>query len=120
MSKKEKLVYEVQVEPDREYSISVRIGDAQDGDHNVFGNCPHTTDPINDKVEWESFLGTGNEIKGKKLYVSSVTIDSNPNTNNVSVRVKINGEEIMPTSGNRVLTVEEKDIAYFNQKLSFI
>jgi hypothetical protein len=120
MSKKEKIIYEVQIEQDKEYSINVRIGDAQDGDHNVFGSCPYTTEPLNDKVEWISFLGVGHEIKGKKLYISSATIDSNPNTNNVSVRIKINDKEINPISGNNVLTVEEHDIAYFNQKISFV
>ncbi len=62
MSKKESLAYEVQVEPQKEYRIKVRIGDAQDGDHNVFGTCPYETEPENDNPEWSSKLALGSEI----------------------------------------------------------
>lgn len=48
MSKKDKLIYKVQTELNKEYEIKVRIGDAHDGDHNVFGTCPYETEPEND------------------------------------------------------------------------
>jgi len=120
MSKKENLTYKVQVDRDKEYSIKVRIGDAQDGDHNVFGTCPYETEPENDNPEWISFLGNGNQIKGKILYISSATQDNNPSTNKVSVRVFINNEQIIPLSGNYELTVSDNEIAYFNQKIDFV
>jgi hypothetical protein len=120
MSKKENLDYKVQVEQEKEYTIKVRIGDGQDGDHNVFGTCPHDTIPENDNPEWISYLGVGSQIKGKTLYVSSATQNNNPNTNFVSVRVFINGEQIKPLSGNFVLNVNENEIVYFNQKIDFV
>ena len=110
MSKKEKLIYKVSVDPNTEYTIKARIGDAQDGDHNVFGNCPYSIEPENDNPEWISLLGLGSAIKGKVLYISSSTIDSNPHTNNVSVRIFINNVQIEPKSGNFVLNVNENDI----------
>lgn len=120
MSKKENLHYEVQVEQDKEYTIKVRIGDAQDGDHNVFGTCPYKTEPENDNPEWISYLGYGNQIRGKVLYISSATQDNNPNTNNVSVRVLINDEQVEPLIGNYILNVSDNEIAYFNQKIHFV
>jgi len=120
MSKKEDLTYKVQVEQDKEYRIKVRIGDAQDGDHNVFGTCPFATKPENDNPEWNSVLGKGSQIKGKVLFISSATQDNNPNTNNVSVRVFINDQQIMPLSGNYQLKVSDAEIAYFNQKIEFV
>lgn len=119
MSKKENLIYKVQVSDDVDYTIKVRIGDAQDGDHNVFGTCPYQTEPIDDDPEWESYLGTGREIKNKVLYVSSATQDNNPHTNKVSCRVFINDEQIEPISGEYELVVSDNEIAYFNQKIEF-
>ena len=120
MSKKEKLTYEVKVESDQDYKIKVRIGDAQDGDHNVFGNCPYSREPVNDDPEWISILGLGSQIKKKVLYVSSATQDNNPHTNNVSVRVFVNEKELDPITGNNVLTVKDEEIAYFNQQIDFV
>lgn len=120
MSKKEDLTYRFQVELNKEYQIIVRIGDAQDGDHNVFGTCPYDTPPKNDDPEWISKLGLGSQIKDTVLYISSATQDNNPNTNNVSVRVFINDLQILPIKGNYELTVEDNEIAYFNQKIEFV
>jgi hypothetical protein len=120
MSKKENLTYRVQVEPNKEYRIKIRIGDAQDGDHNIFGNCPYETEPVNDDPEWESKLGKGSQLKNKVMYVSSATQDNNPNTNNVSVRVFINEQQILPLTGKYELTVNNSEIAYFNQKIDFV
>ena len=120
MSKKEKLEYRFQVESHKDYSIKVRIGDVQDGDHNVYGSCPYENEPINDNPEWESHLGLGNEIKGKVLFISSASLNSNPHTNNVSVRVFINEEQVEPILGNYVLNIEENEIGYFNQIINFI
>lgn len=120
MSQKENLSYVVPVEQDGTYTIKVRIGDAQDGDHNVFGTCPYQTEPENDNPEWISYLEIGNKIKGKILYVSSATQDNNPNTNKVSVRVFINDRQIEPVSGQNELTVGDNEIAYFNQKIDFV
>jgi len=120
MSKKEELTYVVKVENNTDYWIVVRIGDAQDGDHNVFGTCPYATNPENDNPEWNSFLGTGNQIRNKVLYISSATQDNNPNTNHVSVRVFINDEQILPLTGNFEMTVGDNEIAYFNQKIDFV
>ena len=119
MSKKETLIYKVQTAQDTKYTIKVRIGDAQDGDHNVFGTCPYETEPENDNPEWISFLGYGNQVKNKTLYISSATQDNNPNTNKVSVRVFINNVQIIPLSENYELTVGDNEIAYFNQKIDF-
>lgn len=120
MSKKEELFYKIQVEQDKEYSIKIRIGDAQDGDHNVFGTCPYKTGPENDNPEWISYLGKGSQIKNKVLFVCSATQDNNPNTNNVSVRLFINNEQVKPYKGNYKLTVEDNEIAYFNQRIDFV
>jgi len=120
MSKKESLTYEVQVEPNKEYRIKVRIGDAQDGDHNVFGTCPYETEPENDNPEWISKLGLGSQIKNTVLYVSSATQDNNPNTNHVSVRVFINDEQIFPLTGKYEIIVEDNEIVYFNQQIKFL
>nr|WP_321485565.1 hypothetical protein [uncultured Draconibacterium sp.] len=120
MSKKEELFYKIQVEPNEEYTIMIRIGDAQDGDHNVFGTCPYDKEPENDNPEWVSYLGKGRQIKNKVLFVSSATQDNNPNTNNVSVRLFINDEQIEPYEGDYELTVDDSEIAYFNQKIDFV
>jgi len=120
MSKKEKVIYKIAIEHQKEYYINVRIGDGQPGDNNVFGTCPYETEPENDNPEWKSYLGTGSQIKGTILFISSVTKDTNPNTNWVSVRIQINGEELQPKEGNIKLEVEENDIAYFNQKIEFV
>ncbi len=120
MSKKEQLFYRIQVEQHLEYTIKVRIGDAQDGDHNVFGTCPFATQPENDNPEWISYLGKGSQIKDKTLFVSSATQDNNPNTNNVSVRLFINNQQVEPYKGNYKLTVEDNEIAYFNQRIEFV
>jgi len=120
MSKKEDLTYVINVEPDKEYKIKVRIGDAQDGDHNVFGDCPYDTEPVNDDPEWKSKLGLGSELKGKPLFVCSATQDNNPHTNQVSVRVFINEEQVLPNTGNFELIVEDNEIAYFNQRIDFV
>ena len=120
MSKKENLIYKVEVEQEKDYTIKVRIGDGQDGDHNVFGTCPYKTPPVDNNPVWESVLGKGSQIKGKVLYISSATQDNNPNTNNVSVRLFINNIQIKPLSGKCELTVDDNEIAYFNQKIDFI
>ena len=113
----EELIYEVQVQdPNKTFKINVRIGDAQPGDHNVSGNCPRETPPTSDHPEWESILGTGNEIINKVLYVDSATQNSNPNTNWVSVRVKINGDPIKPKSGNSKMEVEKDAVTVGKSK----
>lgn len=120
MSKKENLIYDVIVKPDTEYRIKIRIGDGQDGDHNVFGNCPYEHEPVNDKPEWKTKLAKGSKIKDTVLYVSSATQDNNPNTNYVSVRVFINGEQITQLEGENKFEVDDNEIAYFNQKINFV
>jgi len=120
MSKEESLTYTVAVDPDTEYEIKVRVGDAQEGTHNVFGTCPFETEPINDEPEWISLLGDGAEIKDKVLYIVSGTQNINPDTNFVSVRVFINDEQIEPDSGDYAFEVEEHEIVYFNQKIDFV
>lgn len=120
MSKKEELFYRIQVEPNQKYSIVVRIGDAHDGDHNVFGTCPYQTKPEDDNPEWKSYLGSGIEIKDKGLFICSATKDNNPNTNMVSVRLFINDKQVLPYKGNYVLVVNDEEIAYFNQEIDFV
>jgi hypothetical protein len=120
MSKKEDLFYKIQVVKELEYTITMRIGDAQNGDHNVFGTCPYASKPENDNPEWISYLGKGKQLINKVLYVNSATQDNNPNTNKVSVRLFINNKQIEPYKGNYILTVEDNEIAYFNQKIEFV
>lgn len=120
MSKDESLDYEVQVEENEEYSIKVRVGDGQDGDHNVFGTCPFIKEPKNDDPEWISYLGFGSEIKGTYLSISTATQDNNPYSNKVSVRLFINNQQIKPYKGQNEFTVNHNEIVYFNQKIFFI
>ncbi len=120
MATRETLNYRFQAEPATLYEIKIRIGDAQSGDHNVFGTCPFDTKPEKNNPEWKSKLGDGSLIKGKTLHISSATQNNNPNTDNVSVRVFINGSQIASLSGNNVLKAAPKEVVYFNQKIDFV
>jgi hypothetical protein len=120
MATRKNLNYQVQVSPGESYEIKVRIGDAQSGDHNVFGTCPFDTKPEKNNPEWKSKLGNGSLIKGKTLHISSATQNNNPNTDNVSVRLFINGNQIAPLSGNNVIKAATKEVVYFNQKIDFV
>jgi hypothetical protein len=120
MATRESLSYKVQVSPGESYEIKVRIGDAQSGDHNVFGTCPFDIKPEKNNPEWKSKLGSGDIIKGKTLHISSATQNNNPNTDNVSVRLFINGNQIAPLSGNNVLKAAPNEVVYFNQKIDFV
>jgi hypothetical protein len=120
MSKKESLTYEVKISEESEYQIKVRIGDANDGDHNVFGDCPRNTMPNDDDPEWKSMLGPGSNIKNTKLYISSATKKTNPNTGYVSVRVFLNGNQLLPKTGKNELTAEDQEVVFFNQEIVFL
>lgn len=120
MSREESLTYTVTVNPDTEYEIKVRVGDAQEGTHNAFGTCPFAPEPIKDDPEWISNLGLGAEIKDKTLYVISGTQNTNPDTDFISVRVFINDEQVEPDTGDYAFEVEDNEIVYFNQKIDFV
>ena len=114
------LNYNIQVNDNTEYGIEVRIGDAQVGDHIVFGKCPFDTPPKENESEWTSGLGKGINLKNMVMYITSTTQDNNPNTNNVSVRLFINGEQIVPKEEDDfVQKVNDRDIIFFNQEIRF-
>lgn len=115
----EDVEYKVLVDSDDVHTIKVRIGDANSGDNQVGGSCPYKVIPTLDSPEWISELGTGKEITGKMLWISSFTICDNPHTDHVSVRVFINGVRIKPTTGEYKLKVGQGGKVYFNQKIKF-
>jgi len=116
----ENLIYQIYVADNTDYEITVRVGDANPGNHRGSGSIQIVTPPQPNVEEWQCPLGKGIDIRGKELDVISTTKSLNPDSEWVSVRVFINGKMIDPISGNNKLIVTKNTIVYFNQFIKFV
>ena len=120
------LFYSVPVIDSSEYNLTVRIGDAQPGDINVvYANCPFASYPLDNNSEWNTLLGLGKKLKDKQILLSSLTKNQSQMTDNVSIRVFINGNEIRPQAHSNdpdphIKTVDKNDLIQFIQKIVFL
>lgn len=126
MLQKVNLFYSVPVVNGTVYNLNVRIGDAQPGDINVvYAECPYKTEPIDNEQEWTTELSTGEKLRDKKIVLSSLTKNENGLTNRVSIRVFINGKEIIPQSHTddpdpHIKEVSNGTLVQFVQKIVFL
>lgn len=106
------LVAEVGKDP---VKLDIRIGDYQPGSHMWEDGEKPDNYPSPISTIWETSL---RNVKGKFIRWSSVALDRNPNTNWVSVHVKVNGEEIL--SDDLEFETKENGLVEFIITLNFI
>lgn len=95
--------------------LDVRIGDFQPGSHMWEDGVKPDNYPSPISTIWETSL---RNVKGKFIAWSSAALDRNPNTNWVSVHVKVNDEEII--SDDLEFETEENGLVIFEIKLNFL